>query len=100
MTLFATVAGSERWGCSRSTSWCSLRRLSPHRAENPARLRSYETIQNVQTQPGGFMSKKMLLSLCAVALLAVSAFGQTADELLEKNLKAMGGKDKLMALKS
>ncbi len=46
------------------------------------------------------MSKKLLLSLCAVALLAVSAFGQTADELLEKNLKAMGGKDKLMALKS
>jgi outer membrane lipoprotein-sorting protein len=46
------------------------------------------------------MSKKMLLSLCAVVLLAVSAFGQTADELLEKNLKAMGGKDKLVALKS
>jgi hypothetical protein len=46
------------------------------------------------------MSKKLLLSLCAVALLTVSAFGQTADELLEKNLKAMGGKDKLVALKS
>jgi hypothetical protein len=46
------------------------------------------------------MSKKLLLSLCAVALLAVSAFGQTADELLEKNLKAMGGKDKLKALQS
>lgn len=46
------------------------------------------------------MSKKLLLSLCAVVLLAISAFGQTADELLEKNLKAMGGKDKLMALKS
>ena len=46
------------------------------------------------------MSKKLLLSLCAVALLTVSAFGQTADELLEKNLKAMGGKDKLTALKS
>ena len=46
------------------------------------------------------MSKKLLLSLCTAALLAVSAFGQTADELLEKNLKAMGGKDKLMALKS
>jgi outer membrane lipoprotein-sorting protein len=46
------------------------------------------------------MSKKLLLSLCAVALLTVSASGQTADELLEKNLKAMGGKDKLAALKS
>ena len=46
------------------------------------------------------MSKKLLLSVCAVALLTVSAFGQTADELLEKNIKAMGGKDKLMALKS
>jgi len=46
------------------------------------------------------MSRKVLMSLCAVALLAVSAFGQTADELLEKNLKAMGGKDKLEALHS
>jgi outer membrane lipoprotein-sorting protein len=46
------------------------------------------------------MSKKLLLSVCAAALLTVSAFGQTADELLEKNMKAMGGKDKLMALKS
>lgn len=46
------------------------------------------------------MSKKLMLSLCAVVLLAVSAFGQTADELLEKNLKAMGGKEKLAALKS
>jgi outer membrane lipoprotein-sorting protein len=44
--------------------------------------------------------KKVLLSLCAVALLTVSAFGQTADELLEKNLKAMGGKDKLKAVQS
>jgi outer membrane lipoprotein-sorting protein len=46
------------------------------------------------------MSKKLMLSLCAVALLTVSAFGQTADELLEKNFKAMGGKDKLKALQS
>jgi hypothetical protein len=45
------------------------------------------------------MSKKLLLSLCAV-LLTVSAFGQTADELLEKNLKAMGGKDKLKGIQS
>jgi hypothetical protein len=46
------------------------------------------------------MSRKVLLSLCAVALLTVSAFGQTADELLDKNLKAMGGKDKLKALQA
>jgi len=45
------------------------------------------------------MSKKLLLSLCAV-LLTVSAFGQTADELLEKNLKAQGGKEKLKAVQS
>src|SRR5437764_12885951 len=54
----------------------------------------------VPTQSGGFMSKKVLLSLCAAALLTVSAFGQTADELLEKNLNAMGGKDKLKAVHS
>ncbi len=46
------------------------------------------------------MSRKVLFSLCAVALLTLSAFGQTADELLEKNLKAMGGKEKLKALQS
>jgi outer membrane lipoprotein-sorting protein len=46
------------------------------------------------------MSRKMLLALCAVALLTVSAFGQTTDELLEKSFKAMGGKDKLKALQS
>lgn len=46
------------------------------------------------------MSRKTLLSLCAVAFLAVSAFGQTADEILEKNLKAMGGKDKIKSLQS
>jgi outer membrane lipoprotein-sorting protein len=45
------------------------------------------------------MSKKLLLSLCAV-LLTVSAFGQTADELLEKNINAQGGKDKLKAIQS
>jgi outer membrane lipoprotein-sorting protein len=45
------------------------------------------------------MSKKRLLSLCAV-LLTVSAFGQTADELLDKNIKAMGGKEKLKAIQS
>lgn len=46
------------------------------------------------------MSRKTLLSLCAVAFLTVSAFGQTADEILAKNLKAMGGKEKITALQS
>jgi len=45
------------------------------------------------------MSKKLLLFLCA-ALLTVSAFGQTVDELLDKNLNAEGGKDKLKAIQS
>lgn len=46
------------------------------------------------------MSKKLLLSVCAAALLTVSAFGQTADELLEKNIKAQGGKEKLKSIQS
>jgi len=45
------------------------------------------------------MSKKLLLSLCAV-LLTASAFGQTVDELIEKNINARGGKDKLKAIQS
>jgi outer membrane lipoprotein-sorting protein len=45
------------------------------------------------------MSKKLLLSLCAV-LFTVSAFGQTVDELLEKNVNAEGGKDKLKAIQT
>ena len=46
------------------------------------------------------MIKKFALALCAVALLSVSAFGQTADELIDKNLTAEGGADKLKALKA
>lgn len=46
------------------------------------------------------MARKTLLAFCAAALLTVSVFGQTADEVLEKNLKAMGGKDKIKALQS
>lgn len=46
------------------------------------------------------MIKKFALAFCAVALLSVSAFGQTADELIDKNLKAEGGADKLKALKA
>lgn len=46
------------------------------------------------------MSKKVLLSLCAATLLTVSAFGQTADELLAKSDAAMGGREKLKAVQS
>ncbi len=43
---------------------------------------------------------KRLLAVCAVMAATMSAFGQTADEIIEKNLKAMGGIEKLKALKS
>jgi outer membrane lipoprotein-sorting protein len=46
------------------------------------------------------MSRNVLLSLCAAALLAVSAFGQTADDVLDKSFAAMGGKAKMKALQS
>ena len=46
------------------------------------------------------MHKKLVLSLCAAALLAVSMSAQTVDELIDKNIKAKGGADKLKALQS
>jgi len=46
------------------------------------------------------MKNKFVLSLCAAALLAVSASAQTADELIEKNIKAKGGAEKLKAVQS
>jgi outer membrane lipoprotein-sorting protein len=46
------------------------------------------------------MIKKFVLAFCATALVGVSAFGQTADELIDKNMKAHGGADKIKALKS
>lgn len=45
------------------------------------------------------MMKKIVLALCATALLAAPMFAQTADELIEKNVKAHGG-DKMKAMKS
>jgi len=45
------------------------------------------------------MKKTRLLSVCAL-LLAVSAFAQTADEIIDKHIKAMGGIDKLKSVKS
>jgi len=45
------------------------------------------------------MLKKLVLALGATALLAAPLFAQTADELIEKNIKAHGG-DKMKAMKS
>ncbi|HEY2324631.1 MAG TPA: hypothetical protein VGJ82_17355, partial [Thermoanaerobaculia bacterium] len=45
------------------------------------------------------MIKKLFLALSATALLAAPMFAQTADELVEKNIKAQGG-EKLKAMKS
>lgn len=45
------------------------------------------------------MMKRLALALAATALLATSVFAQTADELIEKNVKAHGG-DKMKAMKS
>src|SRR3954465_7935349 len=76
-----------------ATSWPVFNATQPHHAR-------MSQSEKVEVQPGGFMSRKTMLSLVAIAFLAVSAFGQTADEILEKNLKAMGGKDKIKALQS
>jgi outer membrane lipoprotein-sorting protein len=46
------------------------------------------------------MNKRLALSLCAAALLAVSVSAQTADELIEKNIKARGGMDKIKAVQT
>jgi outer membrane lipoprotein-sorting protein len=46
------------------------------------------------------MIKKFVLALCATALVGVSAFGQTADELIDKNVKALGGAEKMKAVKA
>ena len=43
--------------------------------------------------------KKLLLPVCAL-FLAVSAFAQTADEIIDKHLKAMGGVEKMKAIQS
>lgn len=44
------------------------------------------------------MSRKLMLSLCAVALFAVSAWAQTADEIIDKHIKALGGMEKMKAV--
>ena len=45
------------------------------------------------------MMKRLALALAATALLAAPMFAQTADELIEKNVKARGG-EKMKAMKS
>jgi len=44
--------------------------------------------------------KKLMLSFCAVALFAVSAWAQSADEVIEKHIKATGGLEKMKAVSS
>ncbi len=46
------------------------------------------------------MIRKLVLALCATAMLGVPLFAQTADELIDKNIKAHGGVEKMKALKS
>ena len=41
-----------------------------------------------------------LVSLLAVVCFSLSAFSQTADELVNKNIEAKGGVDKIKAIKS
>ena len=46
------------------------------------------------------MSTKMMGAVCLTALFAVSAFAQTADELIAKSIQAQGGADKMKAMQS
>jgi outer membrane lipoprotein-sorting protein len=43
--------------------------------------------------------KKLLLSVCAL-FVSLSAFAQTADEIIDKHIKAMGGADKIKAVQT
>src|SRR5204863_43150 len=72
--------------------------LPPH-SETPR-----ETPRMAQSQPHiGLLKensmKKLSLSVCAL-FLAVSVFAQTADEIVEKHIKAMGGMDKIKAVQT
>lgn len=41
-----------------------------------------------------------IFAICAVLLLTVCAFSQTADELVQKNIEAKGGLEKIKAIKT
>src|SRR5690349_2011310 len=43
--------------------------------------------------------KKLSLFVCA-SFLAAAAFAQTADEIIEKHIKAMGGMEKIKAVQT
>ena len=42
------------------------------------------------------MKKIILIAICA-AMVSTGAFAQTVDEVIEKNIAAMGGKEKQVA---
>ena len=44
--------------------------------------------------------KKIILSLLSILLFSAYSFGQTADEIIDKNTKAMGGIEKLKSINS
>jgi outer membrane lipoprotein-sorting protein len=46
------------------------------------------------------MSRKLFAALAVVLIVALPAAAQTADDVVNKNLQAMGGVDKLKAVKS
>lgn len=46
------------------------------------------------------MLRKSLMTFAVASVFAVSAFGQTADELIEKNIQARGGLEKMKAVQS
>lgn len=46
------------------------------------------------------MIRKTLASLALVGLVSTAAWAQTADELIEKNIQAKGGREKLQAIKT
>ena len=46
------------------------------------------------------MFRKSLMTFAVAAVFAASAFAQTADELIEKNIQARGGREKMQAIQS
>ena len=46
------------------------------------------------------MTRKTFAWLLVAALTSAAAWAQTADEIIEKHLQAMGGKDKIKAVQS